>query len=585
MSIYGNIFKPIEAPSEEVIQLAEAFEAEVIQEATELGIYNEAKFHLFKIGDSAEYKKLEEDLKDAEQILNANNEELDVNKVGHAMLHGTDKIVNVINAGTSIAALPNPVFLPIALGAKLASVALKSGKEKEALQFTDEAIVKLQGILDSTESDVEKERIQNCIDKLLKSKHVLEVGKKGVKKEEKAVKKEEKAIAKAEKKDAREEKKALKKAAKAVKKNKDTDEEEDDEDVISQVEAADLVNFCTENNVPLSEEQINTIMNIVTEGCNNCDKKDENIDEDDRKEVNDKAAKELTSKKESAMIYNAFRALMNEASDEQIENFLASMSEATADQIEAMKNNPNAVKKFNKGLAKKMSKNDEAQGKAADAVDRLENIDSFSGAFSAGINAAKAGAKAIKSEIKTDKAIEDTIDRDETAAYKENERKEKAAEKAEKKAKEAQAKADAKEFKKIFNEKLKNPNPGSEKLATESVEDLFNFVIENDIEITEDLYNIFVEAGLIEAAQPEFESYEEFVNYCIENGIQRTKEELEAIKESFIKEAECVAVLPDGSTKKFDSKEEKEKYFEDHKEELEFMGMKDAKKHGQIYVS
>ncbi len=573
MGIYGNIFKPVEAPSEEAIQLAEAFEAEVIKEATEMGVYTEAKFHLFKVGDSSEYKKLEKDLKDAEQILNANNENIDVNKVGHALLHGTDKVVELVNAGSSIGSF-NPYLIPVALVSKLVSFGLKTGKEKEALRFTDEAITKLQSILDAAETDAEKERIQKCIDKLLASKHTLEVGKKGVRKEEKAAKKEEKAIAKEEKKEAREEKRALKKAAKEVKKNKD---DEDDEEITAQVEAADFIDFCNENNIPLTEEQINAVMGIVNEKCCDCDDKDDDdeVDDSDKEEVNKKAAEELSEKEESANIYSAFRLLMSEATDEQIEKFL----EATADQVRALKDNPDAVAKFNKGLAKKMAKDDAAQSKAEESQKKVQDVinndpDNFGAGFSAGYNAVKSGAKAIKSAIKTDKAIEDTIDKDEKAAYKENEKRDKAevkaAEKAEKKAAKAE-KAAAKNAKAA--------------VAAESVEDLFNFVMENDIEITEDLYNTFVEAGLIEEyREPEFESYEEYVNYCLENGIQKTKEELEAIKESFLNES---GKEPKDAWERLqrakwglDNKDEKK-----DKEPSESEMLAQAKKEGKIYVS
>lgn len=561
MSIYGNIFKPV--TPEYVNQLVEAAEAEVIQEATELGLYTEAKFHLFKVGDSKEYKDVNKDLKDAEQILNANGEDIDVNKIGNALLHGVDAIVTAINAGTSAAAIVQPAFLPVALVSKLVSVATKSGKEAEALKFADDALTKLEDIKAGTEDEAQVERINKIIDKLQKSKHTLEVGKKAVKKEEKAMKKEEKAVEKAEKKEDKENKKALKAAAKSVKKNKATDDnnEDDDEDAISQVESSslmeDFVNFCSKEGIELTENMNTVVSNILEGGCNKgeCDKEDDEVDENDRKEVNAKIAEELSEKKESA-IYTAFRALMAEATDEQIDAFLNEITdqqrrEFTRGMSEFRLKGKDAElynkadkkdKKEHEKLRSKGLKTDSYEfSRAGNDLSDMPTSDWYN-KNEDGTSRIPDLDKKVSYDKNRAKVADKILGKSEKAAYKENEKRESAAEKAKAKQEKREAKA-----------------------ATESVEDLFNFVVENDVEITEDLYNAFVEAGLIEATEREFDSYDDYVKYCLENGIQKTKKELEAIKESFIKEEGCCGKEKDKA--ECDSKKDNKEKEEDDKEE------------------
>lgn len=432
MGIYGNTFKPAPELSEDVLALLKEQEDNLIQEATELEIFSEAKFHLFKIGDSKEFKDISKTLADAELLLNASGDSIDAG-AGRTALKIIDKIVEVVNAGSSIAAIPAPVlFLPVALISKLVSWGVKAGKEAQIKGYVDEAITKLDGLADDEEDEAKKDQINKMIEKLQTQKHTLEVGRKGVKKEEKAVKNLEKSAEKAEKKEekaeAKEQKKALKAAAKAAKKNKATDDdnEDDDEEITAQVESA------------------------VTEGCEgkDCDDKKDDIDESDKDEVNDAAAEEV-AKKESGNIYDAFRSLMSEATDEQIEKMLANMQESCKGKSEA----------------KAEDKKEESVDEACKCCD---------------------GKDDDKKEDKEDKKEKDDDEEDEVE-------------------------------------------------ESTSIVDLYNFMVEHEVTMTEDMKNTFIEAGVLEeeSTEPVFESYQDYIKYCLENGIQASREDLEAIKEQF----------------------------------------------------
>ena len=87
--------------------------------------------------------------------------------------------------------------------------------------------------------------------------------------------------------------------------------------------------------------------------------------------------------------------------------------EATAAQITTVKNNPKAIAKYNKGLAKQMDKTD-------NSWNDLKKSILLGGSYE---DNKKLMHKAADTENKLDKNIGKVIDKDEKAAYKENEKK------------------------------------------------------------------------------------------------------------------------------------------------------------------
>ena len=188
-------------------------------------------------------------------------------------------------------------------------------------------------------------------------------------------------------------------------------------------------------------------------------------------------------------------------------NELRDICEANEEQIKRLaETDPETIKKFNRGLYNKLHSADKkvinAENSAKKAWDNANNLANGKGGIlktaTSGIKAGKDIIKAAKSKINADDAIVNTMNKDEEAAYKENERRDEAKQRVIDKAVEKKKKEDEKAAKKATAEKAKEEKKAAKLPA--------------------------------KVATAESTRYEEVLAFMLENGVQMSKEQLDELK-------------------------------------------------------